>query len=388
MTSKKIRVGIVTTCIDNRRARGTAIVARRLVEGLRDFSDELDVTLIHPLCTDDPLYTFFPEIITGVIRFPFAATMLSEAWFWIKRWFSSAPAFDVVHYLQPRVWPSYLLTHARRVVITPHDAGIMLNLHPMGLGEYVFKLTNRWLHFRMDRLIAVSLYARDEIIKNFHVSGDRVTRIYNGIDPTFKKVNITDEVKTRLKDVYNISGDFILSVGRLEPHKNVLRLLDAYKILRDRGHTESFVILGGKHLHDYSARVEAHILELGLGDFVVVAPFVEADDLPVVYTAARALVYVSLHEGFGLPILEAYACETPVMISNTTSLPEIAGGGALMCDPQDVGAIADVMHNILTNEQVRAALIVRGSERAKDFTWGAMVRQVVNVYKELCASCL
>lgn len=380
--SNRIRVALITTNIDNRKARGTSLVARRFLERIPNFDSEFEFTLIHEIKTDDPIYKRYPELIMHRFHLPFASAMISEAWFWLNHRLRN-DRFDVVHYLQPRVWPSYLLANAKHVVITPHDAGIMLNLHPMGIGEYLFKFTNRFLHQRMHALIAVSNYARDEIVKYFRIDPKRVHVVYNGIDPGFKKVEITESVREHLEGSYKIKTPYILAVGRLEPHKNVLNLLEAYADLLAKGNKDRLVIVGGKHLPEYSKEVEERIEKLNLSEKVLIAPYIEDTDLPAVYSAASVLAYISLHEGFGLPVLEAYACGVPVVISNNTSLPEIANSGAIICDPHDFHSISYALHQILNDGILRNDCVEKGFHRVNDFSWDNMTREIIEIYKKL-----
>lgn len=381
--SNRIRVGLITTNLDNRKARGTSLVTRRFLDRISNFDDQFEFTLIHEVKTDDQIYKKYPELLMHRLRLPFASAMISEVWFWLKhRLFDKR--FDIVHYLQPRVWPSYLLANTRRVVITPHDAGIMLNLHPMGVGEYLFRFTNRFLHQRMHSLIAVSEFARNEIIKYFKIDPTRVNVVYNGIDESFKKVEITESVLERLKSSYNIKPPYILSVGRLEPHKNVLNLLDAYAELVTKGCGESLVIVGGKHLPEYSKEVEEKIKHLGLSEKILIAPYIEDVDLPAVYSAASILVYISLHEGFGLPVLEAYACGVPVVVSDNTSLPEIAGEGAILCNPLDFHSICLACDHTLNDKDLRSRCITRGARRVADFSWDVMAQEIIKIYIKMC----
>lgn len=383
--NRKIRVGLVTTSIDNRPARGTARVARRLLEHLSTYQNEFNFTLIHTQQTSDPIYQRWPELFIPQIPFPIARTMLSEALFWLKqRW--QGKSFDIIHYLHPRLWPSYLLTPAKKIVVTAYDAGIMLNLHQLTLGEHIFRFTNCYLNWRMHAVVAVSNYARDEIIEYYKINPNRVYVAPAGADEYFKPLIVNRQLIKELEETYNIRHPFILSVGRLDPHKNILRLLDAYILLQQRGVTEHHLVLvGGKHLPEYSKLVDAKIKSNNLTDVVHCPAFVKEPDLPKIYSAATALIYPSLHEGFGLPIIEAMACGTPVIASNTTSLPEVAGDAALLVNPESVDEIASSILRLLRNKRLREELIHKGLERAKFFTWEEHAEAIVNIYRKLAA---
>lgn len=379
----RIRIGLVTSCIDHRSARGTALVARRFLERLSSHTDEFEFTFIHASRTNDPIYQSYKEFVYPAIPFPFGRTMLNEACFWVRHWLT-CPAFDVVHYLQPRVWPSYLCSHARRIIVTPHDAGIMLNLHPMGLGEHVFRFTNRFLHQRMHRLIAVSEFSRQEIARFFHIAPERIVTAVNGVDLDYRPPSDRGAAKERLRKRYQIPEKYILSVGRLDPHKNIIRLIESYHLLRQQGYEQHLVLVGGKHLPEYSHQVEEKIRGYHLEAYVHLAPYIEEVDMPLLYGMAEVLVYPSLHEGFGLPIIEAMKCGTPVATSRMTALPETAGGAAALFDPEDVEDIARVVGSVLADQEVRKTLVEAGLKRAAQFSWDRFVQALIGVYREMC----
>lgn len=372
---RKLRVGLITSVIDNRTARGTALVGREFLTRILE-SEEFDFTLIHHEQCDDPLYKKHPTILIPHLIEPFDRQMFREVWFWLRERFRGTH-FDVVHYLNPRVWPSYLLTTSDNVVITMHEAGVMFDLGPRGIGDYLFRLTNRFLHFRMSMLIAVSECGRQEIIKKCHIDPARVVAIYNGLPSTF----IQDMEAPHASSHFIPPTPFVLSIGRLAPHKNIVRLLHAYAQARTHGIRESLVLVGGRHFAGYVKEVEDTIQKLGLADFVVIAPYIPVPDLPHLYRSSRALIYPSTHEGFGLPLLEAMASGTPATAANATSLPEIAGGTALLFDPYNVNEMSDALVRILTDEELRADLIQRGYERIKDFSWEKGAEQVLALYR-------
>ena len=170
---------------------------------------------------------------------------------------------------------------------------------------------------------------------------------------------------------------FVLFVGTLEPRKNLARLVEAFARVRDG--RVGLVLAGGKGwLYDeLFARVEA----LGLSRGVILPGYVKNDELPLWYNAAIGLVYPSLYEGFGLPVLEAQACGTPVLTSNVSSLPEAAGDASSMVDPYDVEELAAGLDRLLTDELLRHELRERGLAHAKQFSWPRTARETARVYR-------
>lgn len=380
--SAKIKVGLVTSCIDNRQARGTALVARRFLEQLPKFKNEFDFTLIHQVKTDDVIYKQWPEIIMPAINWPVGKTMLNESGGWLKLR-RQGIRFDIIHYLQPRVWPSYLLAPAKKIVITVHEAGVMLNLYRPSWGDRLFRLTNKWLHQRMDALIVVSEFGRREVCKYFNLPLNRIHVVPNGLEENFKFYQMTSELKDELIKKYGVKYPFILSVGRFDPHKNIIRLLQAYAAARQQGITEYLILVGGRHLPEYSDQVEQEIKKLNLSEQVIVTPYIQEQDLPKVYSAATALIYPSVHEGFGLPVLEAMVCDCPVAAANNTALPEIAGSAALLFDPFKVDDITKAIIKIINDQKLRQQLVEYGHEQIKKYSWATGAETIIKLYKQL-----
>ncbi len=352
----KPRIGLVTNVIDNRRGRGTALVARRFLDQLDRFKDRFDFTLIHYEKTDDPLYKKWSELLMPRVS-PIADHMTREAVFWLRY----RGQFDVVHYLNPRVWPSYLLTKANKVVVSPLEGGAMMDKPT--LGDRVFRFTNKYLNWRMDSIIACSESGKQEIVRYYGVPENKVHSILLGVDD-YKR---TDR---RLFPFL-----YFLAVSRFDPHKNILRIIKAYKRLqRPDVH---LVFVGGDHTPDYSKKVREQIDV----DTIRVLPFVEDADMEALYSGAIALVYPSLHEGFGLPVVEAMACGTPVICSNTTSLPEVAGDAALLVNPEETEEIVEAMSRVLTDPELAASLSRAGLEQVKKFSWKRMADEIVNRYQ-------
>lgn len=383
--SKKIKVGLVTSCIDNRQARGTALVARRFLEQLQKYQDEFEFTLIHQVKTNDVIYKQWPEIIMPQINWPVGKTMLNEAWGWLKLR-RQGIKFDIFHYLQPRVWPSYLLAPANKIIVNLYEGGVMLDLYKKTAADLLFRFTNRYLHQRMHAIIALSSFGREEISKFCFIPLQRIHVIPCGIDATYRPLLLTDLVITNLLTRYGIKKPYLLSVNRLDPHKNIIRLLRAYKMACQHGIKEYLVIVGGMHIPYYSAKVKAEITSLNLTDQVIMTPYITEEDLPKVYSAATALIFPSLHEGFGLPVIEAMACGLPVVTSNATSLPEVSGGAAFLFNPYNINditlAIVEIINNVSLREKLRGA----GFLNAKKYTWESGARSTVEIYKSLIKS--
>ena len=176
----------------------------------------------------------------------------------------------------------------------------------------------------------------------------------------------------------------MLFVGNIEPRKNLTRLVEAYALLLRRSHYRGPLILAGGQGWRNS-EIFRCVEELELEKHVKFLGYVPDDVMPALMSGAEIFIYPSLYEGFGLPPLEAMACGTPVITSNVSSLPEVVGDAALMVDPHDVVALADAMHRVLTDRELREEMRRRGLERANEFSWEETARQTLRVYEEVHA---
>jgi len=253
-------------------------------------------------------------------------------------------------------------------VTTVHDLAPILypNLFPRDIVRNIVnthKLRLSWVMKESNRIVVPSEATKKDLAKlGFNEKIIRV--IPEAVSPNFKKA--TDEEILALKKKYKISGDYVLSVG-MNPRKNTQRIIEAFDKSR-YGKDLKLVFIG---LPKYiSVQENRNIRIVG---------HVKNEELNILYSGAKALIYPSLYEGFGLPILEAFACECPVVTSNISSLAEVAGDAAVLVDPYDVNSIAEGIEKALRGPK---GLIEKGLERIKDFSWEKTARMTLAVYNE------
>ena len=229
-------------------------------------------------------------------------------------------------------------------------------------------------------ILALSYSARNDIVKQLGVSQDKVHVVGAAAHPRFRVIDDVAELE-RVRLRYRLDIPFVLAVGTIEPRKNLTRLLEAFATVRKKGEARQLVIVGqlGWGYRKFLARLEA----LGLREGVRWLDYVPDGDLPTLYSLARVLAFPSLHEGFGLPILEAMACGTPVLTSDRSAMAEIGGGAALLVDPLSVGALADGLSTLLRDETMRAACREAGLSRAAAFSWRTVAERTRSVYRRL-----
>ena len=232
---------------------------------------------------------------------------------------------------------------------------------------------------RARRLIAVSAQTAKEVTRLLGVPPERVDVVYHGVDPMFRPLPAHEIAAFRQRR--GLPERYVLFVGTLEPRKNLLRLVEAFARIRHSG--VKLVLAGGKGwLYD---ELFATVKALGLSEKVIFPGYVTSDELPFWYNAAAVFSYPSVYEGFGLPVLEAQACGTPVLTSNVSSLPEAAGDGALMVDPYSVDALAVGLDRLLTDQPLRQQLRGLGLAHAEQFSWPRTAQETVRVYRRALA---
>jgi glycosyltransferase involved in cell wall biosynthesis len=248
------------------------------------------------------------------------------------------------------------------------------------------RLTVRRSARKAAQVLALSEHARSDIISTYGISSEKVTAIPLAAPAHFGPV--TDETELqRIRQTYGIQSDYILSVGSIQPRKNLSRLISAYSSLRHaqpEGKLPQLVLVGKcAWLYDETLRT---IKELGLSNSVTMTGYVPEVDLPALYSGALCFVYPSYFEGFGLPPLEAMKCGTPVIVGNRTSLPEVVGDAAMLVNPFDVDDIASAMGKVIGDSSLRSQLRFKGLERSRLFDWRETARQTLAVYKK--AACV
>lgn len=270
------------------------------------------------------------------------------------------------------------------IVGTLHD---LSQFHVKGkygfLRTYYIQKVLPKLALKMDKIITPSQSTKDDIIKYYGMDEKKIQVVHNGIDhETFFSRDKTESFKV-ISEKYHIPTDYILYISRLEhPGKNHVRLIEAYaKLKKENGIHQKLVLAGGKW--SGCEKIYETIERLNLKEDVIFPGFVKQEDLPLMYTAADLFVFPSLFEGFGIPIIEAMASGVPVICSNISSMPEIAGDAAMFFDPYSVDDVAKKIIMFLGNEGMRDEFIKKGRERAKKFTWKNSAQETLSILEEV-----
>ncbi len=368
-----MRIGIDYTSAVRQRA-GIGRYTRGLIGGLArvDAENQYALLMPHDARFMEPAYELGQHKNFRLARAPLSEKLLVTMW---QRFSLPLPVEAFTGATDVFYSPDFVLppTRAKKKILTVHDLSFMRvpETAVPNLKWYLEGAVPRAVK-RADLILADSDATRADLVELFGASPQRVQTLYSGVEPMFCRVTDPDALE-QTRAQYLLDKPFILSVGTIEPRKNLTRLIEAYARLPQRKDFD-LVLAGGQgwmHGDIYHAPEK-----FGVSDNVRFLGFVPDRNLPALYTLATLVAYPSLYEGFGLPVLEALACGAPVVTSNTSSLPEVAGDAAMMVDPRDVDALAVALGQMLDDAQLRTDFARRGLIQARKFSWNASARQL------------
>ena len=360
---------------------GVGSYTRGLLEGLAAIDSENEYVLYSYLDLPQSSHLSLPRKPNFSLR-----VLQLEGEHWERVWSraelppkESLEAVDIIHspfFNAPR-------EHHGALVVTIHDLSILLQpqFHTEANRLHCLQGTlNAALY--ADRIIAVSLQTKKDLMDYFSIPEDRIRVIYEAPRKIYYPERNIDLIKATLERL-EVYYNFILFVGSLEPRKNLKRLLQAYALYVERhAGRELLVVAGGKGwLNEEILQV---VVELGLEERVRFLGYVPESDLRALYSAAKLFVYPSIFEGFGLPPLEAMACGAPVITSNTSSLPEVVGDAAILIDPHNTEELYQAIRMVLCDADLRSRLRYKSLERVRLFSWERAAKETLAVYEEVC----
>lgn len=279
--------------------------------------------------------------------------------------------------------------HATEHLLPRVDAPTVLTVHDLIFERYPAHHTRRNVTFlraamprfvrAADAIIAVSEHTRRDLVDLYGTPPAKITVVHEGIDPAFRPAPPVETARVRA--AYSPGAPYLLMVGTLEPRKNHAAALRALARLAQEGFPHRLVIAGGRGW--LFEPVRDLVARLDLAGRVRFAGYVPDADLPALYTGADCVLLPSLYEGFGFPVLEAMACGAPVVCSNVSSLPEVAGGAALLVAPEDDAALADAVRLVLTQPALAESMRERGRIQAARFRWERCAAETLAVYRRL-----
>lgn len=367
-----MRIGIETSVLRMNRA-GSAVYTRHLVMHLQK------------LCSDHRLFFYaFGREGGRTSRQRFERVIRDTVWMHLalplKLWRDRVDVFHATGFSAPLAMPCLSVLTVLDLTVVKHPEWF----------------DHRWFYFytrimlpilarRADRIVTISQCSKRDLMDCYGLSAGKIAVIPPAVDHRVFNVNHDPESIRGARERFGIHGRYILSVGTLEPRKNLSRLVESFAILRRRAAEDCLLVIVGEKGWKYEQVFQA-VRALGLEDKVRFLGYVPEPDLPLLYRGAELLAYPSLYEGFGVPILEAMACGCPVVCSNRSSMPEVIGDAGILVDPEDREAIAEAMGRVLSDPSLADAMRTRGWERAQRFRWDDSARMLLDLYQDCACS--
>lgn len=367
---KALRIAIDASRTTIRQRTGTENYALQLLSHLLQMPAPHHY---HFYFRDTPPANLFPQdqrIATmkpHVIPFP---RMWTHIRFAAELWKSRPNIVFVPAHTLPRFFPS-------KSVVTVHDLGYIHfpDAHPEKERQYL-DWSTRYSAHRATMVLADSEATKRDLIEFYQVAAEKIHVVYPGVDETLAPVK-DEKIIAAVRQKYNLPDQYLFFLGTLQPRKNIERLVKAYAQWRSHsGRTAIGLVLGGKagwlYQEAWTTGVEG----------VQLTGYIDDGDVPALYSAALALVFPSLYEGFGFPVLEAMCCDTPVIASTHASLPELAGDAALLVNPLSINRIAEAIDRMVDEPQLRTELVQKGRQQVKKFTWANAASQTLHLLEQ------
>jgi len=369
-------------------AVNTRFLLKNRLEGIGRFSYEIIKRLVQDHPEDEFIFFFdrayddefiFGNNITPIVLSPPARHPI--LWYW---WFEFS-IYKALKKYQPDVFFSpdnYLsLKSDIKTVMVCHD---IVHVHypdqiPKLVRKYYDYFVPKYLQ-KADGIITVSEYVKKDIIEHYKIEEKKIDVCYNACRTGFNP--ISELQKNEIKQKYTNGEDYFFYVGAIHPRKNLARLIKAFDIFKRKNNSAIKLLLGGR-LAWQTTDVKQAVDNAQYKSAIRFLGFIEDKELPLIMGGALAFVYVSLSEGFGIPLLEAMHCDVPVICSNVSSLPEVAGEAALLVNPLSVDEINDALEKI-QNPRVRENLIEKARLQRSHFNWDQSAEKVYESLKKRC----
>ncbi len=369
-------------------AINTKFLADPNLEGFARFTYEIAKRLVeaHP---EDQFYFLFDRkydssFIFGTNEKPLIVYPQARHPFLWYIWYEFSSR-RVLEKIKPDVYlsPDGLTTLNLKIpnVTVIHDIGfVKLDQQIPYLAEKYWRWRTPKVIKSSTKIITVSEFSKNEILENYPEARDKVEVVYNGFTHNFKPIH--HEEKQKIKDSFTEGEDYLLYVGSIHPRKNVDQLIKAFNIFKSKTESKVKLVLAGRWAWK-SEGTKKLMSESPYREDIISTGYISEENLSELMSAARAFCYISLYEGFGIPVLEAMAAGVPVLTSNVSSMPEVAGDAALLANPLDSQDIAKKIQTIVENEVLRTELIEKGHRRLDHFNWDKSAEKLYQILAEI-----
>ena len=377
-----MRIGIDIRNIGKKRT-GDEVVFFNLVKNLAQIDTQNKYYLFTDILDEQILGEIKIDLgITDKNNFQIVPLKARNKFSWnfcvLSRYLKKNPV-DVYHtqYILPFCVPKNI-----KLVTTIHDVSYLAYPEHIKFSDLFFlKILIPWSLKHADKIIAVSEFTKNEIIKYYKISPEKIEVVYNAVGDNFFQ-EISAEKLNEIKIKYGLPDKFILYLGTLQPRKNLPVLIEAFASSGGPKTYNKLVLCGNREAHNFDKRIDAAIEKFNLKDTVIFTGFISEEDKPAFYKLASVFCFPSLYEGFGIPILEAMQRGLPVIASNIAPHQEIALNGALFFDPQDPAELSKKIISLAENKNLAAGLVAAGLERIKHFSWKISAEKMLKTYQK------
>lgn len=236
---------------------------------------------------------------------------------------------------------------------------------------------------RANKIIAVSQFTKDEIVKHYKIDPEKIEVVYNAVNEDFLRSDYSGNELFDIRKKYNLPEEYALYIGTLQPRKNIPMLVESFSKIKEKFPKIKLVLVGNRKAHNFDTRIDETIEKLKISDEVVFSGFVDEKEKGALFQLAKVFVFPSLYEGFGIPILEAISQKLPVLVSDIPVHREIAGDGALYFNPGSIDEMQEKLYNILADENLRENLVNLGLKRLDFFSWKKSAEKIFEIYQKL-----
>ena len=371
-------------------AVNTRLLIKSQMEGIARFNYEVLKRIVneHP---EDEFYFFFDRpyskdfifgdnVIPKVLFPPTRHPLLTTIWLEIilKRELKK---------IKPDIFfsgDSYMpLNTGIKTLIVSHDlAYLHFPEHQRFFDRNYYKLFFKKFHHAADKIIAVSQFTKNDIVDKYNISQEKIDVVYNAANGHFHPVD--NSTKQKIKEKNTKGKPFFTYLGSIHPRKNLTTLIRAFNIFKQNDTQDYHLLIIGRPA--WKTKSFYHELNSSPYKEYIITKQIPREQLPDYIASADAMFYISLFEGFGIPILEGFEAGIPVVTSNVSSMPEVAQDAAILVDPHDPTTVAKAMHDIANDKALRQRLIDKGSKRLKDFSWDTSASKVYDAIKTLANS--
>jgi glycosyltransferase involved in cell wall biosynthesis len=285
-------------------------------------------------------------------------------------------------YLTQYITP-FFVPRTVKIITIIHD--ISFNFYPQFIkwsDLFFLKLLIPISLRRADKIVGVSKFTRDEIIRHYNIKPEKVTWAHNAVSEDFMVQDISDEKIKKIKEKYNLPEKHILYLGTLQPRKNIITLLEAYNLNKSKMGETKLVVAGGKG-HNFDKNIEKYMKKYNLEKDVILPGFIDEEDKAGIMKSAEIFCFPSLYEGFGIPVLESMSVGVPTIVSDIPSHREIAENAALYFNPNIAGELAQKLTELINSPVLRERLIAEGLKQAQKFSWEKTAGKMMEIFNEL-----